>query len=257
MIEITAEKDYERLDNFLVEQLNISRTKANKLIITRHVTRDSKGKLKPASTVTSGQKFTVELPESPNMTKLKPENVNFDVVYEDEHLLVINKPAGLVVHPAPGNWNHTLANGLVYRYPEMKKLDNPMRPGIVHRLDSGTSGLMVAARTQNMYLELQKLFIERKVGKTYLALMHNSPKKLEGILSGPIDRDPDNFMKMVIIEGGKPSLTGYKILWSMNGYSLSKCKLFTGRMHQIRVHMSGHRIMVMNLREEFICILGD
>lgn len=238
MIEIVAAHDYERLDAFLVEALNVSRTKAQKLIKFRDVKSIPEVHLKSSMSVKEGQRFTAEIPESPNVKGVKGENIAFDVVYEDEHLIVINKPAGLVVHPAPGNWKHTLVNGLVYRYPEMRKMENWMRPGIVHRLDSGTSGLMVVARTQNMYLALQKLFSDRKVSKTYLALMHGSPKKREGILSGPLDRDPDNFMKMVVIEGGKPSLTGYRVLWSMNGYSLTECKLFTGRMHQIRVHMS-------------------
>ena len=238
MIEIVAAHDYERLDAFLVEALKVSRTKAQKLLKFRDVKSVPELHLKSSMFVKEGQRFSVEIPESDNLDAVKGENIAFDVVYEDEHLIVINKPAGLVVHPAPGNWKHTLVNGLVYRYPDMRKMDNPMRPGIVHRLDSGTSGLMVVARTQRMYLALQKLFSDRKVSKTYLALMHGSPKKREGILSGPLDRDPDNFMKMVVIEGGKPSLTGYKVLWSINGCSLTECRLFTGRMHQIRVHMS-------------------
>ena len=238
MIDVVAAKDYDRLDTFLVEMLDISRTRAQKYIKSRAVRSVPDAKLKPSTCVTAGQRFTYDPPESPNMKMLKGEDIPFDVVYEDEHLLVINKPSGLVVHPAPGNWQHTLVNGLVYRYPEMRRLENPMRPGIVHRLDSGTSGLMMVAKTQNMCVELPKLFSERKVSKTYLALMHGSPEKREGILSGPLDRDPDNFMRMVVIEGGRPSLTGYRVLWSMRGYSLTECKLFTGRMHQIRVHMS-------------------
>ena len=238
MIEVTAAQDYERLDVFMSEVLSISRTKAQKYIHDRAIKSVPESRLKASMSVTQGQVFTFDPPESPNVKSIKAEDIAFDVVYEDEHLIVINKPSGLVVHPAPGNWKHTLVNGLVYRYPEMRKLENWMRPGIVHRLDSGTSGLMVVARTQNMTLELQKLFSERKVSKTYLALMHGSPEKREGLLSGPLNRDPDNFMRMVVIEGGKPSLTGYRVLWSMNGYSLTECKLFTGRMHQIRVHMS-------------------
>ena len=238
MVEITAEKDYERLDTFLAEVLNISRTKAQKYIHDYNVKSIPPQRLKSSMSVTEGQRFSVEPPESPNIKNLQAEDIAFDVVYEDEYLLVINKPSGLVVHPAPGNWQHTLVNGLVYRYPDMRKLENRMRPGIVHRLDSGTSGLMIVGRTQSTCLELVKMFSARQVHKTYLALVHGKPKKHGGILSGPMDRDPDNFMRMVIIEGGKPSLTGYKVLWSINGYSLVECQLFTGRMHQIRVHMS-------------------
>ncbi|MBQ7154653.1 MAG: RluA family pseudouridine synthase [Synergistaceae bacterium] len=236
LIELAADKDYDRLDTFLAERLCISRTKAQKLISSKNVR--SNVKLKTSSKVTAGQRFTVKPVESPNLTELKAEDVAFDVIYEDPHLLVINKPAGLVVHPAPGNWEHTLVNGLVYRYPEIRNIGHRLRPGIVHRLDSPTSGLMIAARTEKVSFDLQKLFSERKVNKTYLAIAHNVPAKREGILSGPMDRDPDNFTRMVVIEGGKPALTGYRVLCGMNGHSLVECKLFTGRMHQIRVHMS-------------------
>lgn len=237
MIEIVAEHNYERLDMFLVECLEISRTKAQNYIKNKNVHAEIK--LKNSMPVHEGQRFFVEIPESPNLKALEGDpNVKFDVVYEDEYLLVINKPPRLVVHPAPGNWSGTLVNGLVYRYPEMRQMTSFMRPGIVHRLDSVTSGLMTVARTQKMYDLMQNMFVERKVSKKYLALVHGCPKKREGILSGPLDRDPDNFMRMVVIEGGKPSLTGYRVLWSRKEYSLVMCELFTGRMHQIRVHMS-------------------
>ena len=239
MIEITAIRDYERLDVFLVECLDISRTRAQKYIKDKSIQAEGKLKLKSAMPVHEGQKFFLEIPQSLNMQKLEADKrVKFDVIYEDKYLFVINKPARLVVHPAPGNWYGTLVNGLVYRYPELKLQDNWLRPGIVHRLDSVTSGLMTVARTQEMYYVMQKMFSDRKVSKKYLALIHGCPKKHEGILSGPLDRDPDNFMRMVVVEGGKPSLTGYKVLWSKNNYSLVMCDLFTGRMHQIRAHMS-------------------
>ncbi len=238
MFEIEAVKDYERLDIFLAEILRISRTKSSMYIRKKYVKSIPEKPLKGAMKVEAGQRFTVEPPESPNMSNLPAEDIAFDVLYEDEYLLVINKPSGLVVHPAPGNWEHTLVNGLVYRYPEMRKLQDRMRPGIVHRLDSPTSGLMIAARTQEMTLALQKMFTERTVSKTYLALVHGVPEKHEGILSGPIDRDPDTPMKWAVVEGGKPSLTGYRVLWSMRGHSLVECRLYTGRTHQIRVHMS-------------------
>lgn len=237
-IELLAERDYDRLDIFLADSLSISRTRAQKLIKDRNVWTTPQSPLKSSSKVSAGQKFSVKMPDSPNLKGIKAEDIPFDVVHEDPHLLVISKPAGLVVHPAPGNWEHTLVNGLVYRYPEIRYIGHRMRPGIVHRLDAPTSGLMIVARTEKMSLELHKLFVERKVNKTYLALAHNVPPKREGILSGPLDRDPANFMKIVVIEGGKPSLTGYRVLWGMNGHSLIECKLFTGRMHQIRVHMS-------------------
>ena len=239
MFEVTAAKYYERLDIFLAEVLSISRSRVKYYLHQNFVIGDPPNvKLKPSMKVKAGQKFMLESPESPNVKNLLAEDIAFDVVYEDEHLLVINKPSGLVVHPAPGNWEHTLVNGLVYRYPDMRKLADRMRPGIVHRLDSPTSGLMIAARTQEMIAALRKMFTERKVNKTYLALVHGTPEKHEGILSGPIDRDPKTPMKMAVVEGGRPSLTGYRVLWSKREHSLVECRLFTGRTHQIRVHMS-------------------
>ena len=238
IVEITAEHDYDRLDTFLSEQLEQSRTFVQELIKSGNVNCEGVGNLKPSKKVLAGQIFSVDIQKSLNLTYLKADPVDFEVVYEDEYMFVINKPAGLVVHPAPGNWHNTLVNGLVYRYPEMRELPNWLRPGIVHRLDSGTSGLMVVARTQKVTLKLQAMFKARKVKKHYIALIHGVPEKKEGILSGPIDRDPNNRLHMIIIEGGKPSLTGYKVLWSTNDISLVECELFTGRTHQIRVHMS-------------------
>ncbi|MBR1658285.1 MAG: RluA family pseudouridine synthase [Synergistaceae bacterium] len=238
IIEVVAEKDYERLDVFLSEKLDDTRTQVQRLIKNGNVRSETGRHTKSSQSVRSGQKFTADIPESLNIEYLRAEPVDFDVVYEDEYLIVVNKPSGVVVHPAPGNWRGTLVNGLVYRYPELRKLPNWLRPGIVHRLDGGTSGLMIVARTQKVTLALQEMFKERTIHKHYIALAHGCPEKKEGILSGPIDRDPRNYLRMVIIESGKPSLTGYKVHWSINGISLVECELFTGRTHQIRVHMS-------------------
>ena len=241
MFELKAEQAYERLDTFISESLGISRTKAQKLIRTHGVKYSDERELKPSTAVAEGQTFKVRNPVDTHPAEGKsvtPEDIPFDVLYEDEHLIVINKPSGLVVHPAPGNWEHTLVNALVYRFPDMRMLTNWLRPGIVHRLDAPTSGVMMVARSDRMTLELQKIFAERRVRKTYLAIAHNAPEKYEGVLSGPIDRDPDVPMKMAVVEGGKPSLTGYRVLWEMRGHSLIECRLFTGRMHQIRVHLS-------------------
>ncbi|MBQ7559739.1 MAG: RluA family pseudouridine synthase [Synergistaceae bacterium] len=236
-IEVTAEENFDRLDVFLAEELEFTRNRVQNLIKRGHV-RSSGKKLKASMNVQKGEKFLVDVQVSENAMYLRAEPVDFEVVYEDEYLLVINKPAGVVVHPSPGNWRNTLVNGLVYRYPELKLLTDWLRPGIVHRLDSGTSGLMVVARTQKMSKDLQKLFADRKVDKNYIALAHGRPKRLEGTISGPLDRDPDNFLKMAVVLGGKSSLTGYKVLWTKNNISMVTFKLFTGRTHQIRVHFS-------------------
>ncbi|MBQ7169471.1 MAG: RluA family pseudouridine synthase [Synergistaceae bacterium] len=216
----------------------MTRSHVQRLLKAGSIKCDDKDSLKPSKKVPEGRRFTADIPESLNLTYLKADPVEFEVVYEDEYIFVINKPSGLVVHPAPGSWRNTLVNGLVYRYPEMRELPNWLRPGIVHRLDGGTSGLMVVARTQKVTLALINMFKERTVHKHYIALAHGVPEKREGILSGPIARDPANPLRMMVAEGGKPSLTGYKVLWSIDGISLAECELFTGRTHQIRVHMS-------------------
>lgn len=238
IVEITADNDYERIDIFLAEKLERTRASVQKLIKSGNVKNDDGTFPKSSSTVKAGQHFTVDIPESRNLTYLKADPVEFEVVYEDEHMFIINKPSGLVVHPAPGSWRNTLVNGLVYRYPEMRELPNWLRPGIVHRLDGGTSGLMIVARTQKATIAFINMFKERTIHKHYIALAHGVPEQKEGVLSGPIARDPSNILRMAVIEGGKPSLTGYKVLWSMNDISLVECELFTGRTHQIRVHMS-------------------
>lgn len=237
--EVVADREYARLDIFLAEKLETTRASVQRMIQSGRI--DSGGSmkhLKPSTKVPEGARFTVDIPESLNLTYLKADPVEFDVVYEDEYMFVISKPSGLVVHPAPGCWRNTLVNGLVYRYPEMRNLPNWLRPGIVHRLDGGTSGLMIVARTQKVTLTLQAMFKARTVKKHYIALVHGEPERREGILSGPIMRDPYNPLHMIISEGGRPSLTGYKVLWSLDDISLVECELFTGRTHQIRVHMS-------------------
>lgn len=236
MIEVTASRDYERLDVFMAEMLHFSRAQVQRLIRSKNITGNTD--LKQSMKVSRGDTFHIQIPHSSNLKYVKGEDIDFEVVYEDNYLIIINKPAGLIVHPAESVKDGTLVNGLVKRYPEIRLIPNRNRPGIVHRLDSGTSGLMVVARRQNASIELQKMFSERKVSKRYLALMHGCPKKHAGILSGPIERDPDNYARMAILENGKPSFTGYKVLWSMNKFSLVECNLLTGRTHQIRVHFS-------------------
>ncbi|MBQ7578684.1 MAG: RluA family pseudouridine synthase [Synergistaceae bacterium] len=237
-VEISAEIGYPRLDIFLAEKLGLSRTSIQRILKRGGVSFNGDLHLKGSMKVSPGDKFLVQVPESENLTVLEGEDVPFDIIYEDEHLIIVNKPAGIVVHPGTGNWHGTLIQGLVKRYPEMKSMDGFMRPGIVSRLDMGTSGLMVVARNQDSFLLLQKMFASREVDKRYIALIHGHLAQPEGILSGPIDVDPNDPLKRVVIEGGKPAITGYKVIKEAEKFSLVECKLYTGRTHQIRVHMS-------------------
>ncbi|MDR1649977.1 MAG: RluA family pseudouridine synthase [Synergistaceae bacterium] len=243
----------ERADVFLARQLGITRSFAQKLIREGRLEKLSSGSLssgspapvktaitKPSRKIVPGEtSFVVRVPP-PETLEIEPEDVPFEVVYEDAFLLVVNKPAGLVVHPAPGHWRGTLVHGLLKRYPDMGPFNNVRRPGIVHRLDATTSGLMLVAREQRTMDLLQKAFRERTLEKRYLALARGTfaAAAREGVLEGPIGRHPAHRLKMAVVEGGRPSTTEYRVLWSRNGFSLVVCKLVTGRTHQIRVHMA-------------------
>jgi 23S rRNA pseudouridine1911/1915/1917 synthase len=253
---LVSDREGERADVFLSRQMGITRSFAQKLIREGRLERlpdfsadsssapgKSKSKLKPSHKIAVGETYLVRVPP-PETLEIEPEDVPFEVVYEDAFLLVVNKPAGLVVHPAPRHWRGTLVHGLLKRYPDMGPFNNVRRPGIVHRLDATTSGLMLVAREQRTMELLQEAFRERTVEKRYLALTHGTfaAAAREGVLEGPIGRHPAHRLKMAVVEGGRPSVTEYRVLWSRNGFSLVLCKLVTGRTHQIRVHMSaaGH-----------------
>ena len=245
----------QRLDVLVARYLGVTRSFAQKLIREGRVALElqkagsaslsfNRAYIKPSYKPPAGTDISVSVP-SPETFELEPEDVPFGVIHEDDYLLVVDKPAGLVVYPLPGCWKGTLAHGLLFRYPNLGPFNDAARYGIVHRLDAVTSGLMLAAREQNTMDLLQKAFAERRVEKTYIALAQGNFARPEGILEGPIGRNPHNRLKMSVVEGGRPSATGYRVLWSRNGYSLVLCKPLTGRMHQIRAHMaaSGHPLV--------------
>ncbi|MDR3231326.1 MAG: RluA family pseudouridine synthase [Synergistaceae bacterium] len=253
-----------RLDVFLSRRLGVTRAFAQRLIKedrvgSRFSDRDAlppqnsvsakktPKKLKPSYKTSGGEIFVVKIPPTETL-EIEPEEVPFEVVHEDSYLLVVNKPAGLVVHPAPGHWRGTLVHGLLFRYPDLGPFNNVRRPGIVHRLDATTSGLMLVAREQKTMELLQRDFRERSIEKKYLALVHGNFSRPWGLLEGPIGRHPQNRLKMAVVEGGRPSTTEYRVLWNDHtdaGYALVLCGLLTGRTHQIRVHMAaaGHPLV--------------
>lgn len=225
-----------RLDFALSRLLGISRGYAQKLVKEGGARLTSGRRVKPSAKVSSGDILDVTLPPAETLD-LEPQDVPFEVVYDDADVIVVNKPAGLVVHPAPGHRSGTLVHGLLFRYPDIGTLNGVQRPGIVHRLDAATSGLMVVARDGLAQEGLFREFKERRVRKEYLALCWGEPKPLSGSVKYSIGRDPYSRLKMACVEGGRDAWTDYKTLWSRGGKSLVLCRLHSGRTHQIRVHM--------------------
>jgi 23S rRNA pseudouridine1911/1915/1917 synthase len=234
---VTDELAGHRLDYAVSREFGISRAYAQGLIKDGRVVSSCGRRVKPSLKVASGEQYSIDIPP-PAKLDLEPEPVFFDVVYSDSDIIVVDKPAGLVVHPAPGHWRGTLVHGLLHRFPELGNLNGVERPGIVHRLDATTSGLMVVARNGLSQEKLWGQFKSRTVGKKYIALCHGSPRRAEARIDMPIGRDPANRRRMAVVERGREAVTDYAVLWSRGGYSLVRCDLHSGRTHQIRVHMN-------------------
>ena len=225
-----------RLDRFLASALpNHSRSRLAELTKAGLVTVDGILAL-PRRLLTGGEQVVVELPPREAEMAMQPEEMPIEVVYEDDDVIVINKPPGLVVHPAAGNWHGTLMNGLLARYPSSRVVP---RAGIVHRLDKDTSGLMVIARTEKAQLSLVRQLQARSVSRRYLALVTGALAG-EGSIREPVGRHPHVRVKMAVVEearGGKAAVTHYRSIERLAHHTLAECRIETGRTHQIRVHM--------------------
>lgn len=242
MISLTVEEEKkERLDKYISVKCDLSRAKVQNLIKEKKVTVNEKLE-KESYKVCLNDKIDID-DDLDFSVDVEPENIPIDIVYEDEYLMIINKKSGMVVHPAPGNYTGTLVNALLY-YLNKKKTKN-IRPGIVHRIDKATSGLMVVAKTPKAEEDLGKMIRNKEIERVYLAIVDGVIGPASGTIDAPIGRDKKNREKMCVTgDNSKNAITHFKVLERFKNNTLVKCKLETGRTHQIRVHMAyiGHPI---------------
>ena len=236
---IQASESGLRLDVFLAENLeNTSRSAAQKLLEAGAVTLDGKPLRKQDRTV-AGAVYELVLPEVQE-TAIEPRDLPLDIVWEDADLLVLNKPKGLVVHPAPGHWNDTLVNALMYHCKDsLSGINGELRPGIVHRIDKDTSGLLIVAKNDFAHQALAEQLQDHSLSRTYEAVVKGGFREDEGTVDAPIGRHPVDRKKMAVTEkNSRPAVTHWRVLERFGQYTLIECRLETGRTHQIRVHMA-------------------
>jgi 23S rRNA pseudouridine1911/1915/1917 synthase len=226
-----------RLDRFLADELpHFSRSRLQALIREGHVTLNEK-KARPRETLRTGDRIRLVEPP-PEKIATEPENIPLDVLFEDDDLLVINKPAGMVVHPGAANTSRTLVNALLAHCRTLSGIGGKERPGIVHRLDKETSGCLVVAKNDAAHHSLSRQFAERTVEKVYLALVAGTLRKAHGVIDAGIGRHPKHRQRMAVNkERGRSARTDYRVVQSSGGISLIECVLHSGRTHQIRVHL--------------------
>lgn len=240
-ITFTVAAGGERLDKTVTVRLGdrLTRSQVQNIIREGGVTVDGIA-AKPGMKLRGGEQIVIIVPDPPQDDQVTAEAIPLSIVYEDKFLAVIDKPAGLVVHPGAGVKHGTLVNAILARYPEIARMNYaPQRRGIVHRLDKDTSGLIVVARRSQTLHRLTGQFQRRTVEKVYTALLERTPPTATGRITAPIARDPSNRRKMAVIRGGRPAESDYQIVeWFPDGRTLVDVKLLTGRTHQIRVHMA-------------------
>lgn len=247
-VQVPEDKAGGRLDRFLSEILDeLSRTRLKNLIVEGEVSCRGKAVTNPSAKIKEGEEYIVIVPPAIAAEPV-PQDIPLDIVFEDDDVLVLNKPVGMVVHPAAGNHDGTLVNALLAHCGDsLSGIGGVARPGIVHRLDKDTSGLMIVAKNDMAHQHLSKQFADHSLERAYQAIIWGVPREKEGLVENNIGRNPANRRKMAVLQrGGKYALTRYKVLQQFGLHAcLVECRLETGRTHQIRVHMAsiGHPVM--------------
>ncbi len=236
VVDLNVDLPSKRADLFLVTKLNLSRNQIQKLIEQNHLLLNG-APFKPSVSLKKGDRITGSLPEEKEESFLEPVNLPITILYEDEHIIVVNKEKGMVVHPAHGHKNDTLVNAILSHCKDLKGVGGVLRPGVVHRLDKDTSGVIVFAKDEESYKELQRQFKAREVKKRYLVIVLGCPVKTEDTIVSNISRSTKDRKKFTVSKDGKEAITFYKTIKSAGGVSLLEASIKTGRTHQIRVHM--------------------
>src|SRR5437588_5261844 len=237
VFDVSEEDAGTRLDAFLAARVaSVSRTALKRAIEDGDVLVEGRA-AKPSHKLRAGERVEVELP-APTPTELTPEDIPLDIIHEDDDLVVVNKPAGMVVHPAAGVRAGTLANALAFHFKQLSEQAASLRPGIVHRLDRDTSGLVVVAKTARAHENLSEQFRARAVFKSYVALVHGVLREEKGRVEQPVARDPRNRTRMAVVRGGRAALSLWRVRRRFHRFTLLDVEIKTGRTHQIRVHLA-------------------
>lgn len=227
-----------RLDSYLADTLNKSRNFIQKLIDNESILVNNEVKSKKYI-VKNGDDIEISFDILDELDNIVPTKMDLDIVYEDDDLIIINKPKGLVVHPGAGNYNNTLVNGLMYYTKSLSDVNGIVRPGIVHRIDKDTSGLLIICKSNETHNEIAKQLQDKTCFRKYICIVEGTISNDEGVIDAPIGRDSHNRKKMCVTDkNSKNAITEFKVLDRFSNYSLVECELKTGRTHQIRVHMS-------------------
>ncbi|NLB52744.1 MAG: RluA family pseudouridine synthase [Syntrophomonadaceae bacterium] len=234
---VHEEMEGERLDAFITEHLEyLSRSMVKLLLEEKKITVNGENK-KASYRIKEGEEIAVTVPE-PKQVEITAQDIPLNIVYQDKDIVIIEKPQGMVVHPAHGNWDNTLVNALLFHIKDLSGINGELRPGIVHRLDKDTSGLLIVAKNDQAHRHLARQIKDHSFNRQYIALVHGTINEKLGIIEAPIGRSKTDRKKMAVDKNGKEAVSEYQVLNRYQNYSLVKVKLLTGRTHQIRVHFA-------------------